>query len=93
MTVRQKAKQLALTLVGEDQNPGPLIETLIEMAEWQRKKIAHEMYNMKKNSLEAAIQELCTTDCLAYRQGICPYLAKRKALCPRIKALLVDLER
>lgn len=40
MTVRQKAKQLALTLVGEDQNPGPLIEALMEMAEWQRDRIS-----------------------------------------------------
>jgi bifunctional ADP-heptose synthase (sugar kinase/adenylyltransferase) len=38
MTTEQKAKQLALTLVGEDQNPQPLIEALIEMAEWQKKQ-------------------------------------------------------
>lgn len=39
MTVRQKARQLALTLMGEDQNAEPLIEVLIEMAAWQRKQM------------------------------------------------------
>lgn len=41
MTVEQKARQLALTLVGHDQNPTPLIEALVEMAEWQRKRMLH----------------------------------------------------
>lgn len=39
MTVKQKATQLALTLVGEGQNPKPLIEVLMEMARWQREQI------------------------------------------------------
>lgn len=39
MTVEDKAKQLAATLIGEDQNPQPLIEVLIEMAAWQRKQM------------------------------------------------------
>ena len=43
MTVEQKARQLALTLVGEDQNPEPLIEVLMEMAEWQRKQMVREI--------------------------------------------------
>lgn len=43
MTVEQKARQLALTLVGEDQNPEPLIEVLMEMAEWQRKQMVKEI--------------------------------------------------
>lgn len=38
MTVKQKARQLALTLVGEDQNPEPLIEVLMEMSRWQKQK-------------------------------------------------------
>ena len=43
MTVRQKARQLALTLIGEDQNPEPLIELLIDMAAWQRLEIIKEL--------------------------------------------------
>lgn len=39
MTIEQKARQLALSLLGEDQNPQPLIEVLIEMAKWQREQI------------------------------------------------------
>lgn len=42
MTAEQKARQLALTLVGEDQSPEPLIEVLMEMAEWQRKQMMEE---------------------------------------------------
>ena len=38
MTIKQKAKQVALTLVGEDQNPDPLIEALVDMAEWQKER-------------------------------------------------------
>lgn len=38
MTVRQKAKQLAKTLLGEDQNIKPIIEVLMEMAAWQREQ-------------------------------------------------------
>lgn len=43
MTVEQKARQLALTLVGEDQNPEPLIEVLMEMAAWQREQMVKEI--------------------------------------------------
>lgn len=43
MTVEQKARQLALTLVGDDQNPEPLIEVLMEMAAWQRKQVVREI--------------------------------------------------
>lgn len=43
MTVEQKARQLALTLVDEDQNPEPLIEVLMDMAEWQRKQMVKEI--------------------------------------------------
>ena len=43
MTVKQKARQLALNLVGEDQNPEPIIEALMNMAEWQSKQIVKEI--------------------------------------------------
>lgn len=43
MTVEQKARQLAMTLVGEDQTPEPLIEALMEMANWQRKQMVKEI--------------------------------------------------
>lgn len=43
MTVEQKARQLAQTLVGDDQNPEPLVEVLVEMAEWQRKQMVKEI--------------------------------------------------
>ena len=39
MKQEEKAKQLALTLIGEDQTPEPLIEVLIEMAQWQKQQI------------------------------------------------------
>lgn len=52
----------------------------------------HKMYDLANEEVEAAAQEACTTDCLAYCQGICRYLENGKALCPRVKALLVDLE-
>jgi len=42
MTTKQKAKQLALALVGEDQNPKPLVEVLMEMADWQKQQIMKE---------------------------------------------------
>jgi hypothetical protein len=48
MTTEKKAKQLALTLVGDDQNPGPLIDVLIEMANWQ-------MQQMMKNAKDGVI--------------------------------------
>ena len=44
MAVEQKARQLALTLVGDDQNPQPLIEVLVEMAEWQRKQMMQKIH-------------------------------------------------
>lgn len=43
MTVKQKARQLALTLIGEDQNADALIDALVEMAEWQRKQVIKEI--------------------------------------------------
>ena len=50
MTAEQKARQLALTLVGTDQNPTPLIEVLMEMAEWQRERILHNKTFTKQNN-------------------------------------------
>lgn len=38
MTAKEKARELALTLLGGDQNIEPLVEVLIEMAEWQREE-------------------------------------------------------
>ena len=43
MTREQKARQLALTLIGDDQNLEPLIETLIEMAKWERRETIKEI--------------------------------------------------
>lgn len=67
-----------------------LIETG-ELVAIPRKSI-HKMYKLANEEVEAAAQESCTTDCLAYCKGICRYLANGKALCPRVKALLVNLE-
>lgn len=47
MTVKQKAKQLALTLVSEEQNPEPLIDLLVEMADWQKQQILKGALNGK----------------------------------------------
>jgi hypothetical protein len=49
MTVEQKARQLALTLVGEDQTSEPLIEVLMDMAAWQREQ-------MMKCAVEAEVK-------------------------------------
>ena len=67
-----------------------LIETG-ELVAIPRRSI-HKRYKLANEEVEAAAREACTTDCLAYCQGICPYLMNGKALCPRIKARLVDLE-
>lgn len=40
MTRKEKATELALTLVGEGQNPQPLIDTLICMAKWESERDA-----------------------------------------------------
>lgn len=48
MTVRQKARQLALTLLGDDQNPEPLIQVLMEMAAWQRQQMIKDKCNRSK---------------------------------------------
>ncbi len=37
--IENKAREIALTLVGSDQNPEPIIEALKEMAKWQKEKI------------------------------------------------------
>lgn len=47
MTVKQKAKQLASTLVSEQQNPEPLIDLLAEMADWQKQQILKGALNGK----------------------------------------------
>lgn len=54
MTLEQKARQLASTLIGEDQNQGPLIEALIEMATWQREQISIHL-GLTKNGLNKYI--------------------------------------
>lgn len=44
MTTKQKARQLALTLLGEDQNPEPLIDALIKMAQWQENRAVDKFH-------------------------------------------------
>lgn len=39
MTDKEKAKELASLLVGEDQNQEPLVEILMEMAQWKQQQI------------------------------------------------------
>ena len=60
MKVEKKARQLALKLVGGEQNPEPLIEVLVEMANWQKKR-------MMKDAIEARVID-CDKDlpALAY---------------------------
>jgi len=50
MTVEQKARQLALTLVAEDQNPQPLIAVLMEMATLQRGQMMKGRVKINVNS-------------------------------------------
>lgn len=42
MTNEEKAKELAKTLVAEEQNNQPLVELLMQMAEWKDKQIAEQ---------------------------------------------------
>lgn len=39
MTDKEKAKELASLLVGEDQNQEPLIEILMEMVQWKEQQM------------------------------------------------------
>ncbi len=39
MTDKEKAKELASLLVGEDQGQEPLVEILIEMAQWKKQQM------------------------------------------------------
>ncbi len=39
MTDKEKAKELASLLVGEDQNPQPLIDILLDMAKWKETQV------------------------------------------------------
>ena len=39
MTDKDKAKELASLLVGEDQNPKPLIDVLLDMAKWKETQV------------------------------------------------------
>lgn len=54
MTLKQKARQLASTLIGEDQNQGPIIEALIEIATWQREQILKHL-GLTKNGINKYI--------------------------------------
>lgn len=56
MTVKQKAKQLALTLVSEQQHQEPLIDLLVEMADWQKQQILKGALNGKAISDDEGLQ-------------------------------------
>lgn len=67
MTVEQKARQLALTLIGEDQNPQPLIEVLMEMAEWQREQMVKEIIaSVPKTTPKPAPKHRCKNDVVQF---------------------------
>ena len=66
MTVEQKARQLALTLVGEDQNPEPLIEVLMEMAAWQRKQMVKEIIASVPPATQPAPKRRCKNDLVQF---------------------------
>lgn len=67
MTVEQKARQLALTLVGEDQNPEPLIEVLMEMAAWQREQMVKEIIaSVPKTTPKPAPKRRCKNDVVQF---------------------------
>ena len=53
MTVAQKARQLTLTLIGEDQNPEPLIEVLVDMARWQRRQMLKDATKVNKKVIDS----------------------------------------
>lgn len=67
MTTEQKARQLALTLVGDDQNPEPLVEVLVEMAAWQRKQVVREIVaSAPKTATQPAPKRRCKNDVVQF---------------------------
>lgn len=38
-----------------------------------------------------ATQCTCTTDCLAYARGVCPYAANHKSECPKVRQLMASI--
>lgn len=47
MTDKEKAKELASLLVGEDQNQEPLVEILMEMAQWKEQQMMKDAITIK----------------------------------------------
>lgn len=49
MTDKEKAKELASLLVGEDQNPQPLIDVLLDMAKWKETQVKESAESQHKD--------------------------------------------
>lgn len=54
MTNKDKAKELAKQLLADDQNQQPLIDVLLQMAQWKDEKIC-EVFNFVRPYLPAHI--------------------------------------
>lgn len=83
MTVEQKARQLALTLVGEDQSPEPLIEVLMDMAEWQREQLFKLKEGVKPWSEEYEDN---------FEDEFAKTLAEKKEILPRGEERFSDMD-
>lgn len=73
MNIKKKAKQLALTLVDEEQNPEPLIKLLTEMGEWCVKE-------MLKNAVDGIAGDFCVYNCDFRRMKKFPFGQKVKVV-------------
>ncbi len=51
MTDKEKAKELASLLVGEDQNQEPLVKILMEMAQWKKQQMIDKACKWLKDHL------------------------------------------
>lgn len=70
MTNKEKAKELASLLVGEDQNNQPLIDVLLDMAEWKETQV-------KELSKTQHVDKTCKEKCNSLTQKpVSEYLEK-----------------
>ena len=76
MTRKEKATELALTLVGEDQNPQPLIDAFICMAKWESERdavldedFARSVYNFVNKWNNGCFGEISLQEALRRRKS------------------------
>jgi hypothetical protein len=66
MKNKKKAKEIAIRLIGGDRNIQPLVDALIEMAEWKDEQFAIE----KQQLIENACEWVKSISCCGYIEDI-----------------------